>query len=347
MGIISPQNTFEANDLILEPSGNPTNSLQCLEPSYKDYLDAGNVRRLGRIVKMGLTSAIACINDSGISKPDAIISGTALGCIQHTEKFLLEMIENQEKFLTPTSFIQSTANAVASQVALHYNCGGYNFTYSHIGFSFETAILDAIISLRENNYQNILVGGHDEMTEKYYRVCNRIGYWKKEKIVPSDLIHSRSGGSISGEGAAFFLLSCQPDERNFAELVDIKTFYKPDSNLEIEKEIRDFLTKNNLVPEEIDLVIYGINGDNRFDGVYHSLMENLFKAATATWYKHLSGEYQTSSGFALWMGSRVIKSQSIPGSILIRNGNKKAINRILIYNSFLGRDHSVYLISVT
>ena len=50
--------------------------------------------------------------------PDAIITGTGLGCLEDTEKFLTAMVTNKEEFLTPTSFIQSTHNTVSAQIAL-------------------------------------------------------------------------------------------------------------------------------------------------------------------------------------------------------------------------------------
>ena len=55
--------------------------------------------------------------------------------------------------------------------------------------------------------KNILVGGHDEMTEKHHRVYNRIGYWKKDDAVDTmQLINSKTTGSVAGEGASFFIL---------------------------------------------------------------------------------------------------------------------------------------------
>ncbi len=46
--------------------------------------------------------------------PGAIITGTALGCLEDTVTFLTRMIELNEELLPPTAFIQSTHNTVAA-----------------------------------------------------------------------------------------------------------------------------------------------------------------------------------------------------------------------------------------
>ncbi|MGQ0829947.1 MAG: beta-ketoacyl synthase chain length factor [Bacteroidota bacterium] len=345
IGIISPQKTFNTSDFLSEVMEYNSNSLRCIEPSYKDFLNPTLARRMARIIKMSIAASSVCLKDAAIEAPDAIMTGTALGCLEDTEKFLLAIIENDEQFLTPTSFIQSTHNTVSAQIALQLKCMNYNFTYVHKGFSFESAVLDALMTISEGEAKNVLIGGHDEMTDKYYRVCDRIGYWKKESIATQDLIKSKTNGSIAGEGAAFFVLSDRPGNKSYAKLQGIKTIYKPDSNEEIENKITELLKENGLIVENIDVVIYGINGDARFDYTYYNLKNNLFKNSTSTYFKHLCGEYQTSGSFAMWLAAMMLKTQSIPKVVLIGENNRKPIKNILVYNTFLNADHSVFLLS--
>ncbi|MCX6297400.1 MAG: beta-ketoacyl synthase chain length factor, partial [Bacteroidetes bacterium] len=224
LGIVSPQKTFDTNDFLSEVVEHNSKSLNCIEPSYKELLNPTLARRMSRIIKMSIAASTVCLRDAKIEIPDAIMTGTALGCLEDTEKFLLAIIENEEQFLTPTSFIQSTHNTVSAQIALQLKCMNYNFTYVHKGFSFESAVLDGLMTLAEGESKNVLVGGHDEMTEKFYRVCDLIGYWKKEESVPSlELFQSKTNGSIAGEGAAFFMLSHERTENCYAKLQGIKT----------------------------------------------------------------------------------------------------------------------------
>ncbi|NJK84751.1 MAG: beta-ketoacyl synthase chain length factor [Bacteroidales bacterium] len=107
-------------------------------------------RRMSRIVKMGICSALKCLKESGVEVPDAIITGTGFGCIEDTEKFLGSIIQNEEKMLNPTPFIQSTHNTVGAAIALKIKCNNYNNTYVHRGFSFEHALLDGLMLLNED-----------------------------------------------------------------------------------------------------------------------------------------------------------------------------------------------------
>ena len=238
LGIISAQHTFNTNEFLSELVSAKENRLNSINPQFKDFINPILVRRMGRIIKMGIAAASVCLKDAKIEMPDAIMTGTALGCLEDTENFLMALIENEEQFLTPTSFIQSTHNTVSAQIALQLKCMNYNFTYVHKGFSFESALLDGMMTLAEGNAKNILVGGHDEMTDKYFRVCDRIGYWKKEVIESQELINSTTSGSVAGEGAAFFVLSSEKSNTDYAVLKGIKSIYKPGDVEEIAANIK-------------------------------------------------------------------------------------------------------------
>jgi 3-oxoacyl-[acyl-carrier-protein] synthase II len=345
IGIISPQKTFDTNDFLSDVVEHTTKAVYSIEPSYKDFLNPTLARRMARIIKMSIAASTVCFKDARIEAPDAIITGTALGCLEDTEKFLWAIIHDDEQFLTPTSFIQSTHNTVGGQIALQWKCMNYNFTYVHKGFSFESAVLDGLMTLAEGEAKNILVGGHDEMTDKYYRVCDRIGYWKEETVPAMELINSNTNGSIAGEGAAFFVLSSEKSDTNYAKLRSIKFIYKPESQEEIEKRISDMLAEKGLTAKDIDVVIYGINGDARYDHIYNGLKDNYFKDSTSAYFKHLCGEYHTSGSFAMWMAAKMLKTQSIPAPVLTGENKSKQIKNVLIYNTFLGVDHSVFLLS--
>jgi 3-oxoacyl-[acyl-carrier-protein] synthase II len=345
MGIVSPQNTFGTDDFLSAAVEYNTNSLRCVEPSYKDLLNPALARRMGRVIKMSIAASSACLKDAGIVSPDAIMTGTALGCHEDTEKFLMNILDNDEQFLTPTSFIQSTHNTVSAQIALQLKCMNYNFTYVHKGFSFESAVLDGLMTLDEGEAKNVLVGGHDEMTDKHFLITGRIGYWKKETMPTMELVNSTTNGTIAGEGASFFVLSHQKGPRSYAKLKGLKMLYKPGTPKDIEKEISAFLEEKGLTPADLDVVIYGLNGDVRFDGIYHELKEGLLKNSVPAYYKHLCGEYQTSSGFAFWAAARIVQTQRVPECMQWGQKPEKPIRNVLVYNHFMNEDHALFLLS--
>jgi 3-oxoacyl-(acyl-carrier-protein) synthase len=140
-------------------------------------------------------------------------------------------------------------------------------------------------------------------------------------------------------------LSSEKNKNNYALLKSVKTIYKPENNAIIENAITKLLEEKQLTPSDIDVVIYGINGDNRFDPVYYNLIDKYFKKSSAVYFKHLCGEYQTAAGFALWAAAKAIKTQNIPLAMFVHEQKHTTIKNILIYNTFLGTNHSVFLLS--
>ncbi len=342
---ISPQNTFGMDDFLTETVEYNGTRLRAIEPDYKQFIDPKLIRRMSHIIKMGVVSAQECLNKGNIEMPGAIITGTAYGCLEDTATFLTRIIEQDEELLPPTAFIQSTHNTVAAQIALMLQCHQYNNTFVHKGISFESALLDAIMLLKENEADNILVGGVDEMTDASFAVLSRLGLYKRWPISNLDLYSIQSKGSIGGEGAAFFLLTDKPSENNLAELTAIKTIYKPANLEDIETRVVSFLAENSLKIEDIDLVITGKSGDMSHDEIYDQLDHSLFKNSATANYKHLCGEYPTSSSFALWLASNIIKNGKIPNAVPVKNLKSAAPKRILTYNHYQKIYHSLMLVS--
>lgn len=345
VGLISPQHTSNFHDFISETVTSENNLLKCIEPSYSEYLNPIMSRRMGRIVKMGMVAALQSLNDANIKIPDAIITGTALGCLGDTEKFLTALITDNELYLTPIPFIQSIQNTVSAQIALHLKCTNHNFTHSHKGFSFESAALDALMLLDDGEANDVLIGGLDEMTNNNFLLFNRINRWKKEFVFNTDLLKAKTEGTIAGEGAAFFVFSNDEIENSYAIVKGLRILYKPENDSIVFGKIQELLNENNLKYNEIDLVIYGINGDIRFDQIHFTLKESLFPNSTSAYFKHLCGEYQTSSGVAMWLAAMILKNQLIPNSIILENKNHKSITNILIYNNYELENQTVILMS--
>ena len=340
---ISPQKTFSNDDFLSEVVEYTGTRLKTIEPDYKEFIDPKLIRRMSHIIKIGVAAAKDCLDQTNIEMPGAIITGTALGCLEDTTTFLTRIIEQDEELLPPTAFIQSTHNTVAAQIALMLKCHQYNNTFVHKGISFESALIDAIMLLREQEADNILVGGIDEMTDTSFKVLTRLGLYKRWPVSNLQLLSTESNGSMGGEGSAFFLLSDKASNDNLAELSSVKTPYNTG---DVETGITKFLAENKLKPEDIDLVITGKNGDVRNDAIYKQLTSSIFRNAGIANYKHLCGEYATSSSFALWLAANIVKKGIIPQTVVERQINGRAPKKVLIYNHYLHKYHSLMLVSV-
>lgn len=336
---ISPQNTFGDNGFLTDIVESTGTRLKAIEPDYKQYIDPKLIRRMSHVIKMGVSAAKDCLNRANVEMPSAIITGTAFGCMEDTVAFMTRIVELNEEMLPPTSFIQSTHNTVAAQIALMLQCHGYNNTFVHKGISFENALIDALMLLKEGEANNILVGGTEEMIEVSFTVLTRLGLYKRQPISNLDLYKEESKGTIGGEGASFFLLSNAPSQDNLAELTGLKTLYKPS---DIEQGISNFLKEHNLNINDIDLVITGRNGDIKNDKIYHDLGQSIFADTTLVNYKHLCGEYPTSSSFALWLAANIIKTGTVPP--IVENIEIEP-KKVLIYNHYQGNYHSLMLLS--
>ena len=354
-GSISPQKTFGQAPFLTDPVGYAGNRLTCIEPDYKELIDGKLIRRMSRIIKMGVAAAMTCLKEAGIAVPDAIVTGTAYGCLQDTETFLTRIVENKEEMLTPTAFIQSTHNTVGAQIALMLQCHNYNNTFVHRGFSFESALLDGMTLLMENPATQVLVGGVDEITDTSHAILTRLGLYKQELLSTRQLYATHSKGTVAGEGAAFFLLADQPSPTDYARLEGITTFYHPRTIVATEEAISSFLASRSIAAGDIDLVITGRNGDEKNDAGYHSLATSVFKGIPTVHYKDLCGEYPTSTAFALWLAANILKTGQLPAALnsqkqdpALNSPNRSpsaAPRRILIYNNYLNRHHSLLLVS--
>lgn len=177
------------------------------EPDYKTWItDAGQRRRMSRIVKMGVTAGLQCLSNVDV-QPDAIITATGLGCLADTEKFLQSIGAQNEELLSPTPFIQSTFNTIGAQIALLSGNKAYNSTYVHRAFSFESALLDGMMQLQSGDAQNVLVGAVDELTPTVFHIMRRMGAWRKYP---------------AGEGASFFLLGNERTQQSVARIVAVE-----------------------------------------------------------------------------------------------------------------------------
>jgi 3-oxoacyl-[acyl-carrier-protein] synthase II len=288
------------------------------EPDYRALLDPRQIRRMSRVIRMGVTAALTCLREAGIAVPDAIVTGTAYGCLEDTGLFLQSIIERKEEMLQPATFIQSTHNTVAAQIALLLQCTGYNNTFVHRGFSFESALLDATLLLADGEAETVLVGGVDEITDISRAVLSRFGLFRR---------------TVAGEGAAFFLLADQPSGKDFARLDGMATFYNPSGDEEVKSEILSFLQARGLVPEDVDLLVTGDNGDEKGDRIYRKISSSLFPGKLNFRFKQACGEYPTAVSFCLWNAADMVSM--VP----------KGAGRVLLYNHYLGIYHSVYLLS--
>ncbi|MGO3813034.1 beta-ketoacyl synthase N-terminal-like domain-containing protein [Mesonia sp.] len=321
-----------------------TRNLNLYFSDFKTYIKPSAMRRMSSSIKMGVVAALQALENAKVQQPDAIITGTGMGCKTDSDVFLEKLLASDEGLLSPTKFIQSTHNTVAGQIALQLQCKAYNMTYVQGSASFESALLDAFLQTTSSRNKNFLVGGVDEIS-KHTNDLHELDKQLKEETEVHNLqiLDYKTPGSILGEGASFFVTSAQKRDSSYASVKDIQ-LYNQLREEELESTINSFLEQNNTTSEEIDVVILGNNGDVNFDNYYHILQEGLFKKTAQAYYKHLVGEFYTASGFGFWLACKILKLQEIPSACLLNDVELQKNKRILLYNQYRGKDHSLILL---
>ncbi len=343
IGSVSVQRTFDESEFLEEIISYNDTTLKVVDPDYKAFIPPAAARRMAKGIKMSTVSSQTALKEAGLENVDAIIVGTGLGCLGDSEKFVSDIIDNDEQYLTPTRFIQSSHNTVAGQIALAMGCKGYNFTYVHSSVSFESCLWDAKLQLEMDEANHILVGGVDEMVKHHVDTHRLIGHIKEEPTAMENVLESGTKGCVVAEGAHFFVLSNQKQDTTYSKLVGIRT-YNTLSKSQVPETIISFLKAIDVDLADIDAVIMGNNGDVEFDDYYTELGETLLSETPQLVYKHLSGEFDTASGFAFWLANKILKTQTVP-EILKLNAKKVASPKtILIYNQYRGKNHSLVLL---
>ena len=325
---ISPLSSFPDDSALFHgelpsPHSNHLQQLNAVEPDYKTYItEAGRRRRMARLTKMGVTVATECLKISSQDSTDAIVTATAMGCLEDSWKFLRNMIDNNEAMLNPAPFVQSTGNTFGGQtgMVLHNHC--YNMTYCHGGFSTETALIDAMLQMADGDINSALVVAGDEITPTEYEAMEKMGFWRS--------------GRMMGEGMHAFLLQNEKKENGLAAISDVETKQGPLKACDINMAVDNILSRNQLSVSDIDLVLTGTDCDLACNAAVNQKFED-----RAFDYKSLCGQYATASAYALWLESCILRKQLKP-----QNGvwDKATLKNILIYSEYRANDYSFILI---
>ena len=287
------------------------------DPAFRNWLNPMESRRLGRLLKRALVTATEALSKAGIMQPDAIITGTGLGCIENTELLLKQMCCEGDDTLKPTNFMQSTHNTISSLIAINGHFHGYNSTYSHKAVSFESAMLDAFLQLRLGDISTALVTGNDEMTPSYFTILQRGGYLGQPGQVPAT------------EASAALVLSTEADGA-LCELQDIRMSYGT------------ALPTSTMKP---DAILIGTNGCEANDSIYDALAARL-PSTPLLHYKHLFGEGYSSSALGLYAAAHIVSKGEAPAFMRCDGYNEPLpVSQMLIINHSDGNCFSYTQIS--
>ena len=287
------------------------------DPNFKEWFSVLEARRMGKLMKRALVTALKVMKDTAIEQPDAIITGTGLGCIENTELFLDQLCREGEEMLKPTYFMQSTHNTISSLIAIKGRCHGYNSTYSHKSVSFDSALWDAFLQLQLGDISTALVTGNDEMTPSYFRILQRTGFV------------GQPGQVAASEASAAMMLTCVPQQ----PLCEVQSVQLSLGTPQLE-----------MFAGQADALMMGYNGTPANDHVYAQLAAQL-PGIPQLHYKHLFGESYTASALGIYACSHLLHAGQAPA--FLRCDGEEApldVRRILFINHSDGNNVSCILL---
>lgn len=286
------------DDWLISPRAIVGDYVRAVDPNFRDHLSGSSSRRMGLVLKRALTVAQQVLSEAGLDRPEAIVVGTGLGCVESTEKFLEALCRTGETLLGPTHFMQSTHNTIASAIAIHTSCHGYNITFSHKAVSFDLALHDAALWLLSEGRTDAFVGAFDEVTPTYHVLLRRMGFV------------GRDGQVACGEAAAGFLLSTESD-RALCRLL-AQSVCRATGSGEAAERLSDFLSAHNLTAADIDVVVSGINGYAPHDEAYGQLCRYVCPQVPVVAYKQLFGECYSAPALGFYVACRLLQHDAIP-----------------------------------
>lgn len=292
-------------------------------------LSSNSARRMSKAVKMGIICAMEALQQIDRSELDGILVGSGKGCLIDSDKFLQSIVVQQEEFLSPTAFIQSTHNTVAGQIALLIKNTGYNMTYSQGRVSFESTVFDAYLQLVLNERKTLLVGAVDELSDISIDISESIANTTDQPITT---------GIPRTEGAGFFIFSNQKNQHTLGELVDM-VIYHPTEELRPESQLAAFLKKNKLSAEQLDLVIYGSAKPEPPSEMEAEAFNDLAKIN----YQSQIGYFDTDVVFAFDFALKQLNNQTFRSMESPTENKISAFQHVLICN--FGDQNSLMLLS--
>ena len=311
---ISHQPTFRNAGFsrVISTLADPSN---ILHPDYQDHIPAQYRRRMSDVLKMSITCTMDCLRQTGIAQPDAIVVGTSMGCNTFTKQFLDKITASKGGLISPTAFIVSTHNTIAGQISLMLGNHNYNMTHTQNSLSFEHALTDAMLCLKEGK-EDVLVGAADEMENALFNMHERLG----------------DAGLQLACGASFFMLSSKPVEVKSIKLQAVTNIGLNTGSKKL--SILKFLEGNNLDPNDIDLVLYAQSKDCIFAD-----LRSAFGATELLDYQALSGVFFTNSAFAMHYGLDLLQSQTAASP-------DGMVSRIFICNNLVPENLGLILIEI-
>lgn len=244
------------------PDGPPLPVAVCGDFRPLDHLPPLVARRLDRPSRLLAVAAREALAAAGDPLPwERMTVGVSAGTFNAGTDALLEVLKpvflGHPGEAPPAQFPSTVANAAASQLGILEKLGGPNVTFAEKQAGGMRALLGAARMLRTARAAAVVAGGVDEAQWLHAECLQRLG-----------VLGSGAGDApVWGEGAAVLLLtcghspSCRAVIRGWGESSCPADPYRyPSDEGPLVRAIADALSRAELAPQDLDLVVSSANG---------------------------------------------------------------------------------------
>ena len=141
----------------------------------KPFVPSMQARRMTKMVRQLMVVVSQALRASQVEKPDAVVVGTQWGAMVPSVTLLEQMINQHEKDLSPSLFMNAANNTMAGTIARFIHCQGYNITVMGSNDIFAPAMEHARLLLKQGIYKSVLVCAFDEKAEGWQELLEKAG----------------------------------------------------------------------------------------------------------------------------------------------------------------------------
>ncbi|HVJ89988.1 MAG TPA: beta-ketoacyl synthase N-terminal-like domain-containing protein [Labilithrix sp.] len=312
------------------------------------YLGDKGLRTLDRLTKLLVVAARLSLQHAGLKKDGRWAAGSpervgvccsnAYGSLEAITELDRVAVLEDARYINPAKFPNTVSNSASGYVSIWEDLRALNVSVSDGNCGALDALSCADIFLETGRAEAILTGGGEAMSEALFVAFDKLG------VLESKRGDGAPNGARLGEGAAFLVVEPMSlAEARGARILASVTGYgtafvapKDDtallfaSPLALERAIVQALADAGIAAHDVDLVVAGISGIDRFDDVERKAIANAVGADVAVAAPKLLFGETLGAGGALAMSSALAWLDGTAPAPLVAGSAPARIDTVLV-----------------
>ena len=297
------------------------------------------LRSLDRLTKLLIVSARLALQDAALKKdgqwialsPErvGVCASNAYGSLEAITELDRVAVLEDARYINPSKFPNTVSNSASGYVSIWEDLRALNVSVSNGNCGGLDAIACAELLLANGRADAILTGGGEAMSEALYLAFDKLGVLTEKSrlgegaaflvLEPLEKATSRAArilGTVRGYGTAYV-----------APKDDVTLLFGSDEALE--RAINSAFTDAGVASSDVDLVVSGLSGVERFDREERAAIERTLPGTPISAPKTLFGE-TLGAGGALGMAASLAFLDGTAPSAIVHGTPGPRIERVLV-----------------